>query len=264
MCIAVAKKKGFEIPSKEILKSCWENNPDGAGIMFNDGIEVHGYKGFTTFKGFYKFLKRIDNQYNLKEKDLVLHFRIATHGGICRENTHPFPVSNVDKELRSFDWKSQYGFAHNGIIFGYGSKTQGGLSDTMEYIKYIINSIPCLEEAETLLHNLACEHSSRFVTMTKDNILLGGDWKEDDGIYYSNGTYISYKPTVNYKWDFKWDKKYGTYNDYYIDDYKEVDDMDDLEVCDECNKITSKLYNYSGMNICSDCLDMYESILLNK
>ena len=129
----------------------------------------------------------------------------------------------------------------------------------MEYIKYIISSIPSLEKAEILLHNLACEHSSRFATMTKNDILLGGDWQEDNGIYYSNGTYISYKPITNYKWDFKWNTKYGTYNDC-----KEVDDMDDLEVCDECNKITSKLYNYNGMNLCGDCLDMYESILLNK
>ena len=37
MCIIVAKKKGLELPTKEILRNCFNYNSDGAGLMFNDG-----------------------------------------------------------------------------------------------------------------------------------------------------------------------------------------------------------------------------------
>ena len=34
MCIIVAKPKGQDVPSKEILKQCFTKNPDGAGMMY--------------------------------------------------------------------------------------------------------------------------------------------------------------------------------------------------------------------------------------
>ena len=46
MCIIVSKKKGLELPTKEILRNCFNYNSDGAGIMFNDGKQVFIEKGF--------------------------------------------------------------------------------------------------------------------------------------------------------------------------------------------------------------------------
>ena len=53
MCIAIIKPKNYEIPTKEELRTCWDNNPNGAGFMWNDGQIVHIEKGFLKFKHFY-------------------------------------------------------------------------------------------------------------------------------------------------------------------------------------------------------------------
>ena len=41
MCVIVAKEKGIVMPDKNILKTCFNHNPDGAGIMWNQGNAVH-------------------------------------------------------------------------------------------------------------------------------------------------------------------------------------------------------------------------------
>ena len=210
MCIAIVKPIGTDLPEKSLLKRCWENNPDGAGLMYNDGQNVIIHKGFTKFKGFYKYLKQLDDKIGLKDKDLVLHFRIATSGGVNRECTHPFPVTKDISEMKKFDGICEYGFAHNGIIGGYGCKD---FSDTMEYIATIISNIPKLDECEPLLNALAYEHSSRFVLMTKDNFELGGKWLVDKGCYFSNDTYktIYYRAWHKYaNWDSLYEDNEGS------------------------------------------------------
>lgn len=204
MCIAIVKPMGVELPSKNLLKDCWENNPDGAGLMYNDGTGVVIHKGFTKFKGFYKYLTQLDRQVDLKDKDVVLHFRIATSGGVNRECTHPFPITKDLNEMKKLDGVCEYGFAHNGIIDGYGSKD---FSDTMEYVADVISNIHDIDNSEALINALAYEHASRFVVLTKDNFELGGHWLLDKECYFSNG---SYKPSYYIT---KWskDKKYYDY-----------------------------------------------------
>lgn len=186
MCIAIVKPIGAKLPDKELLRKCWDNNPDGGGLMYNDGSNVIIHKGFTRFKGFYKYLKQLDKQVDLTDKDLVLHFRIATSGGVTREATHPFPVTKSMEEMRKLDNVCEYGFAHNGIISGYGSKD---FSDTMEYIQAVIANIHDLENSEELLNALAYDNTSRFAVLTKDNFELGGKWLKDGDLYFSNESY---------------------------------------------------------------------------
>ena len=47
MCIAIYSLKGTDIPSEDILKTCFLNNPDGAGFAFNKGGKVHIVKGLS-------------------------------------------------------------------------------------------------------------------------------------------------------------------------------------------------------------------------
>lgn len=53
MCVILVKERGIELPTKDILESCWKRNPDGAGFMFNDCDKVVIMKGFMTFEEFY-------------------------------------------------------------------------------------------------------------------------------------------------------------------------------------------------------------------
>lgn len=246
MCIAIVKPYGEELPTKELLKTAWSNNPDGGGLMFNDGQNVYIHKGFTKFKGFYKFLKLLDKKVNLKERDLVIHFRIATSGGINRECTHPFPVSDSYDEMKRLDHVCKYGFAHNGIIFQYGDKTK--FSDTMEYNKRVIYNIHDLENSEPLLDSLAYENASRFVVMSKDNFILGGDWSynKENGCYFSNGSY---------KADY-YTKTTTTVSSTSTDWYNKSFDIEDYqEKCDCCDKwcASSDLIDTEFGLICEDC-----------
>ena len=230
MCIAIAKYKGIKLPTKEILKKCWNNNPDGAGFMYNDGENVTIHKGFMKFKTFYKYLMKIDSQENLTDKDVVIHFRIATSGKVDQACTHPFPITHNIEDMRKIAVRCKYGFAHNGIISGYGTKEY---SDTMHYIANVISNIHDLEHSEDLIHALATENSSRFAVLTGDDMLLGGAWVEDNDIYYSNSSYKdSYY--ISTKWD-KWDKLDKYEADYYKELYKDEDERDAKHCrCDWC------------------------------
>ena len=86
--------------AKDILESCWKRNPDGAGFMFNDCDKVVIMKGFMTFEEFYLRLQTANEFYHLKEKGLVIHFRIATSGLKDKGNCHPYPISNDNLDLR--------------------------------------------------------------------------------------------------------------------------------------------------------------------
>ena len=59
---------------------------------------------------------------------MLIHFRIATHGKVELSNCHPFKLNN------------KMAIIHNGIISGYGSKTEN-LSDTKDFINKVIGNI---------------------------------------------------------------------------------------------------------------------------
>ena len=82
MCVIIAKKQdNFNIPTKEYLLKAWSHNRDGAGYAFttNEGISIVR-KGFMHFEDFYKDFTELNKKYNFSDKNLVIHFRIGTHG----------------------------------------------------------------------------------------------------------------------------------------------------------------------------------------
>ena len=132
MCILIHKPKGIEIPEREYLKNCHDNNPDGIGIAWIDERRItHIRKGFMKFKSFMKFLN--PKKKELKKYDVIIHFRYATHGSVSPGNCHPFPIDINLRNLRSTAYSGRFDIlAHNGVIFEYGNvKNSSDLSDTM-------------------------------------------------------------------------------------------------------------------------------------
>lgn len=76
MCIIVSKEKNKNIPSREILENCFNNNSDGAGFMYVLNKNVHIEKGFMNFESFYNRIIELDKKINLKKRSLIMHFRI--------------------------------------------------------------------------------------------------------------------------------------------------------------------------------------------
>lgn len=99
MCIIITKESSAKPLPEEIFETIWDNNPNGGGILYHDGKRATLKKGIMTKKEFLEEAKKV----NKKGIAYIMHTRIATHGPVIPENTHPF----VSKTL---------GFAHNGMF----------------------------------------------------------------------------------------------------------------------------------------------------
>lgn len=223
MCIVVYKPTDKLMPSEDTLRQCFTRNPDGAGYMFPEDNKVVIKKGYMNFKAFYSAVMK-DYQRLGKQTPFVLHFRIQTQGGVNQECTHPFPISKNMVDLKQLDSESKFGLAHNGIISltsqsgytqYYDSVTRTykydykkpDYSDTMkfitDYLALIIKKETWYKDEDTLtlIEKLAgC--SNKFAIMDGDgHTTLIGNFIEDKGIYYSNGSYEVYTlpPSNNYE-----------------------------------------------------------------
>lgn len=181
MCIIVYIPYNVEIPDDDILMNCWANNPDGAGLMYRRGHQVVIEKGMMTVDS---LLDKIDKMRKMKNRDdLCLHFRFATHGLKNEGNTHPFPITHKIAELTATDITCKMGVAHNGIIQMILPKNSQ-LSDTMHFIKKI--------DGRPMAHIKSALKKSRskYCLMTGKDTTLIGKFTKEDGIYYSNDSFM--------------------------------------------------------------------------
>lgn len=232
MCIIIAKSKEGRLPTEKELKNSFEWNSDGAGFMYVENGNVIIDKGFMTFKSFIghynKLLKKFNNFTN---KSLVIHCRIGTSGKNNKSNTHPYPIANSPRLLHSRKLIVDLGIAHNGIIRGYG--TPNGLNDTQEYIiKYLYPLYKTQKEfykKEKFIRKIEKMTNSKFAILdSNEEVYLIGDFIKDDGLYFSNNTYLQYNYYNYYNYsDYNNKWYYDMYNkqenhfeeDEYMDDY---------------------------------------------
>lgn len=105
MCLIIHKPAGVEIPAP-LIRMAWEDNNDGAGIMYHPP----GAAGATVIKLLPKEVTDptghlIARLKELQELEVGVHFRWKTHGPIDKQNTHPYPLPGGSGWLM-----------HNGII----------------------------------------------------------------------------------------------------------------------------------------------------
>lgn len=196
MCIIIVKKAGVKFPDNDILKNCWDSNKDGAGYMYPKNGKVEIRKGFMKLNHLMDSLNGIPNKDDLP---MIIHFRITTHGGTNKQNTHPFPVTSNEKLLRSTRVKSNLGVAHNGIINIDNDKK---LSDTMQFIKdelSLFNTIKAdwYKDIKSLDYIRNRIDSKLAIMDGKGYISTVGDFYEDEGVMYSNYSYLGY---TTYSW----------------------------------------------------------------
>ena len=100
MCIAILNKSA--VLPYEYVRTSWENNNDGAGLLYVGASgKMEAFKEATSLKRFWKKYKEVRAASALP---VVLHFRIGTSGNFADYNLHPFLVNDA------------LGFVHNGII----------------------------------------------------------------------------------------------------------------------------------------------------
>ena len=227
MCVIIVKDKRGTLPKKETLKNCFERNPDGAGFMYVESGKVVIDKGYMNFKSFYRHYKRLCKKFdNFENKNLVMHMRISTSGGVERENTHPYPITDNFEDMFKLYYRTDVGLAHNGIISATKpSKEQESkkINDTMLFNKIYLADIyehwsECFDN-QAFLAGIAEITNSKFAILDKeDNLHTIGSFTDYDGAKFSNTSYISYKYDGY---------KYGTYKSYNYDGYDQYGYYDD-------------------------------------
>ena len=181
MCIAIVKKAG-KVLNKEVLKRCFDANPDGAGFAYinTDFVEV---KRLTVYKtlDFEKFWVKYEKAQRLfPESNFLIHFRIKTHGVVDVTNCHPFFINEDEC------------FIHNGIITGL--PTSKDESDTMMFNKHILQKLDKGWHKNDGMKKLIEDYIgySKIAFLNVDNEFeifneTKGDWIDD--IWYSNSSY---------------------------------------------------------------------------
>ena len=264
MCVIAYKPLNIAFPEEQILKNCYDNNPDGAGFMYTFNGKVYIQKGYTSYSTF----KAALDTARAKTGDnvpYVMHFRIATQG-FKPEMTHPFPLSSNMEALKRTKCNCNIGVAHNGIL----SLTSDGskeYSDTMkfitDYLSLIIRSYDWHKDdrTKTLIERLI--HGSRLAILDKHGHceLMGEGWVEDKGIFYSNTSYNRKKVTYTWskgwdwydtfydpydEWDKYWNKKKNTY-DFKVNNCPATVDCDDT-YCEFCSNYSKCPYVQAVVN----------------
>lgn len=245
------------MPDKATLRTCFDNNPDGAGMMFVSKGKVNIVKGLMNFQDFYDHLMKLDKIHNFKNKSLVMHFRISTGGNVDAGNCHPYPISCNEKDLRKTYISTDLGMAHNGVISMYSRKHQV-LNDTQMFIKDCVSVIKdakndfytdyrCMSLLEDIAGSKLCFLDSN------ENIYYVGKFVEDNGIMYSNTTYMpwTYYPR-NYGYDYSYYYPTKTYYDEVVDSKKKANTerkltsdefylcMDNIVMLDKGDKVKVK------------------------
>lgn len=211
MCVIAIKRMGVKMPDEKTLKTMWTNNPHGAGIMYARDGKVYIDKGYMDWTS---FIGRIESLGDVTDTALVMHFRIATHGGVIPGNTHPFPVSENVDALSKLRQACKLGVAHNGII---PIEPRAGISDTMEYIATELAPLakqnPKFYTDKNVLEEIGKRIESKIAILDgQGNIAYYGDFiTETDGMIYSND---SYKPRCSAVYTYR----DGSYYDWLKDD----------------------------------------------
>ena len=202
MCIIVYKKEGVSMPSRKTLETCFSNNPDGAGYMYAVNGAVYIQKGFMTFRSLWKSLCKTRKDWT--GTALVIHFRIATHGGLGKAMCHPFPVTRDTERLKATACRAQIGLAHNGIL-SLTADAKSALSDSALFARDYLTRL-CTRQnwyKDDSLISIINElrGTSRLVIMSGNGgTALFGKWYTDNnGVDYSNESYKPKEKRV--KWD---------------------------------------------------------------
>lgn len=191
MCVIAFYPKGLPFNNGE-LKNCFKNNPDGAGVMWQDGGKVHIKKGFMKQKALFKFLKTLPTNV-----DRVIHFRIATSGKVSGACCHPFPVANDFKTMMQTEIEVPVAYAHNGVLTDYTPKEgmKSPFSDTMVFGKEVLDHlvqkhIDLFDPVIDVMIESTID-GDRMVIMNDHEVVTMGKFITStvSGAQYSNGSY---------------------------------------------------------------------------
>ena len=202
----------------EEIQNAALTNPDGMGLMWNDGKSIKFKKGYFNVNDFYNDYVNIKN--NPKISEVALHFRIGTGSNVNIANCHPFPITSVPKRIKAKQGSCDVGVMMNGII---GSSTKE-FSDTALYVMHNLKEYYDIDRRFFLHFNKRGEmlfeneiHGCRFVLMSKEGTkLFGVGWSDYEGKGMVSNRYWIPKKTYTYDWySYMYGRDYDSYDDWW-------------------------------------------------
>lgn len=201
MCIIIAKPKG-KVLTEDTIRTCFINNPDGAGITYVDNDNLVITKGLMTIDALLEAMK------GHEDKQMVLHFRIASPGMVVNPiNCHPFLIESsdvVENDARVVTHK--FAVAHNGRIEWASTAERSDTNMFCEqYLQPMLQDNPYILETEygiISIHRVINTKSvnkmaiMRYDVASKESAIFlvneaAGNW--DSGCWFSN---YSWRPIV--------------------------------------------------------------------
>ena len=218
MCVAIAQPKAAATLTIEELERGWQRNPDGGGYAFiADGIIID-YHSLDKDEFILSYLE--DHMRYGKDSPFIVHMRIATHGSVTIENTHPFRYAlHGDGEIA---------FMHNGIISAMDPYTaKGDITDTLALANEVLVDMKdtwlenphLIEYVEDLIDYSKLVFLTTSPLLSSNLYILNGDlgeWVND--IWYSNTSCFAYLPKVQYSYqpDARYAQKRGWDEDDWV------------------------------------------------
>lgn len=257
MCVIAIQPRGIQI-SRQELKNCWDNNSHGAGLMYSNNGKIIVKKEMNSFDKFMEYV----NEASQHDSSLVIHFRIATSGGINDYNCHPFKVH-----------KNLY-FCHNGILdidvpkHSKENDTQifnNSLMKPLPYNFYKNNAI-----MNVLEYTIGSGNKFVFLDDKGDYYILNeaaGEWSEG-GAWFSNTSYkrekyVYSKPYKYYGWEEDWYSGYDNNVSNSKTSYKYNHDTFDVEEVTNNNKGNMYEDDYTTCECCNELVEC-ESIIYSQ
>jgi hypothetical protein len=200
MCLIVFARDAR--PEPEHLENGASSNSHGTGIAWKENGYLRYEKGLDT--------KEVIKMSKALPLGFVIHFRIASAGGTDEKLIHPFPV-RLDVPLKQ-KGKSNKLLFHNGhwspwkemLVNHLSPKIvlpDGVWSDTRAIA--LLTAIHGPAFLKVLTEGKIGYGAGKFVLMTPAKTKIYGDWKEEKGVFYSNGSYDwgSYRRSTGGYWD---------------------------------------------------------------
>lgn len=178
MCVVLIIPKDVR-PSIETLRLCERANPHGGGIAWRNAGAVEWLKSNDV--------NEIDKLARKMKGELIIHFRIASVGGVCNELRHPFPVTRNAR----LDDRGRTGAVlfQNGTWGGYREALAFAASDGHKAPKGEMSDTRAAAFLVSIYGHKFLEKIggwSRWVYFTAKETVRVGDWYVRDGIYFSN------------------------------------------------------------------------------
>lgn len=183
MCLIMYREKDQEKLSDEFIKDVHTRNNDGWGILYHENPTRVAIKRGMTLEEFNAAYRELEEQ----NHEMVVHFRMATHGNKTLEMTHPFEIG-----------ENIY-LMHNGVFKLDVPKEveDKGFSDTAYFAEHIIK--PMLRDVRSpskfirseafkvIMDDFCDKHNSRLVIYdVKGPVFFSGWFQTSKKMWVSN------------------------------------------------------------------------------